>query len=186
MVVTSQDDAAPTSSSGVQPIVAERPQLEEVHHRHLEIRDTDTHAVITTLEILSPANKVGREGRRQYEAKRLKVLGSMTNLVEIDLLRTGEPLPMYVSQYSDYRMIVSRYRQRPCADVYLFNMHQPIPDIPIPLQPGEAEPVLSLNRLLHDLYDQGSYDLMIDYHQAPVPPLSEPDQVWATGILSAR
>lgn len=193
MVVTSQDEPAPTasstasrSSSSVQPIVAELPQPEEVHHRYLEIRDTETHTVITTLEILSPANKVGREGRRQYEDKRLKVLGSLTNLVEIDLLRTGEPLPMYVSDYDDYRLIVSRHHQRPCADVYLFSVRQPIPDIPIPLQPGETEPVLSLNRLLHDLYDQGSYDLMIDYHHPPVPPLSEQDTVWAEGLLSAR
>jgi hypothetical protein len=166
--------------------VAELPQPEEVHHRYLEIRDTETHAVITTLEILSPANKVGREGRRQYEDKRLKVLGSMTNLVEIDLLRAGEPLPMYVSQHDDYRMIVSRHHQRPCADVYLFSVRQPIPDIPIPLQPGEAEPVLSVNGLLHSLYDQGSYDLMIDYQQPPVPPLDESDRTWAEGLLSAR
>lgn len=193
MVLTSQDDPAPTassmvsmSSSGVQPIVAELPQPEEVHHRYLEIRDTEAHTVITTLEILSPANKVGREGRRQYEDKRLKVLGRMTNLVEIDLLRTGEPLPMYISQHNDYRMLVSRYHQRPRADVYLFSVRQPIPDIPIPLQPGEAEPVLSLNPLLHDLYDQGSYDLMIDYHQPPAPPLSEQDKRWADGLLAAK
>jgi hypothetical protein len=193
MVVTSQDAPALTatrtvsvSSRSVQPIVAELPQPEEVHHRYLEIRDTETHAVITTLEILSPANKVGREGRRQYEDKRLKVLGSMTNLVEIDLLRAGEPLPMYVSQHDDYRMIVSRHHQRPCADVYLFSVRQPIPDIPIPLQPGEAEPVLSVNVLLHSLYDQGSYDLMIDYQQPPVPPLDESDRTWAEGLLSAR
>lgn len=172
------------SSSGVQPIVAELPQPEEVHHRYLEIRDTETHAVITTIEVLSPANKVSREGRRQYEEKRLNMLGSMTNLVEIDLLRAGEPLPMYVSQHDDYRMIVSRHHQRPCADVYFFSVRQPIPDIPIPLQPGEAEPALSLNQLLNDLYDQGSYDLMIDYQQPPIPPLSEQDALWANGFLS--
>ena len=174
------------SSSGVQPIVAELPQPEEVYQRYLEIRDTETHTVITTLKILSPANKVGREGRRQYEDKRLKVLGSLTNRVEIDLLRIGEPLPMSVSQHDDYRIIVSRYHQRPCADVYLFSVRQPIPDIPIPLQPGEAEPILSLNRLLHALYDQGSYDLMIDYRQLPVPPLSEQDQVWAEGFMGTK
>lgn len=182
MVVTSHDDLAPrasstvpTSGSSVQPIVVELPQPEEVHHRYLQIRDTETHAVITTLEILSPVNKVNREGRRQYEDKRLKILGSLTNLVEIDLLRTGEPLPMYVAQHDDYRMVISRYHQRPCADVYLFSMRQPIPDIPIPLQPGETEPILCLNQLLHNLYDQGSYDLMIDYYQPPLPPFNEQD-----------
>ncbi len=193
LVAASPDDVAQTTSrtasisnSSVQPIVAELPQLAETHQRYLEIRDSETHAVITTLEILSPANKVGREGRRQYEDKRLTVLGSMTHLVEIDLLRTGEPLPMYIAQHNDYRMIVSRHHQRPCTDVYLFSVRQPIPDIPIPLQPGEAEPVLSLNQLLHDLYDQGSYDLMIDYHQPPVPVLNEQDTEWACGLLKPR
>ncbi len=193
LVVSSPDDAAPAasstvsmSSSSVYPIVAELPQPEEVHHRYLEIRDTETHVVITTLEILSPANKVGHEGRQKYEDKRLKLLSSLTNLVEIDLLRTGEPLPMYISQHNDYRMIVSRHHQRPRADVYLFSVRQPIPDIPIPLQPGETEPILHLNRLLHDLYDQGSYDLMIDYHQPPVPPLNEQDKTWAQGFLETR
>jgi hypothetical protein len=188
LVVSAQEQASlspsETTVMAVQPIVAELPQPTEVHHRYLEIRDTDAHAVITTIEILSPANKMGREGRRQYEEKRLKVLGSLTNLVEIDLLRSGEPLPMRIAQHNDYRVVVSRSQQRPCADVYLFSVRQPIPDIPIPLRPDEAEPVVPLNRLLHDLYDQGSYDLMIDYSQPPTPPLSEPDAVWAAGLLA--
>jgi hypothetical protein len=190
MVVTTQNQPPLSTSdttamaTGVQPIVAELPQPEEVHHRYLEIRDTDAHTVITTIEILSPANKIGREGRQQYEDKRLKVLGSLTNLVEIDLLRNGEPLPMRIVQHNDYRIVVSRSQQRPCADVYLFSVRQPIPAVPIPLRPGEAEPVVPLNRLLHDLYDQGSYDLMIDYYQPPAPPLSEPDATWAAGLLS--
>ncbi len=189
VVVTSPDDVAasrpaPITMPGVQPIVAELPQPEAVHQRYLEIRDTETHAVITALEVLSPANKVSR--RQPYEEKRLNVLGSMTNLVEIDLLRAGEPLPMSLSQQDDYRILVSRYHQRPRADVYLFSVRQPIPNIPIPLLPDDTEPVLSLNRLLHDLYDQGSYDLMIDYRQPPVPALSERDTRWAEGFLGTR
>jgi hypothetical protein len=122
MVVTAQNQPPLSTSdttamaTGVQPIVAELPQPEEVHHRYLVIRDTDAHTVITTIEILSPANKIGREGRQQYEDKRLKVLGSLTNLVEIDLLRSGEPLPMRIVQHNDYRIVVSRSQQRPCAD----------------------------------------------------------------------
>ena len=177
--------ATAAMATDVQPLVAELPQPEEVQQRYLEIRDTATHTVITTIEILSPANKIGREGRRQYEEKRLKVLGSLTNLVEIDLLRAGEPLPMRLAHHNDYRLVVSRSHQRPCADVYLFSVRQPIPAIPIPLQPGEAEPVLPLNQLLHDLYDKGSYELMIDYHHPPVPPLAAPEAAWVTELLSA-
>ncbi len=192
MVVTSQPGEGPTAGLATsvgavtEPVIAELPQPEEVRHRYLEIRDTETQMVITAIEILSPSNKVGREGRQQYEGKRFKILGSLTNLVEIDLLRAGEPMPMKVPYQNDYRLVVSRSQQRPRADVYLFSLRQPIPDLPVPLQPGEEEPVLPLNRLLHALYDKSGYDLMIDYQQPPQPPLSKEDTGWAAELLSAR
>ena len=66
------------------------PQFEEVHERYLEIRDAQTHAVVTAIEILSPSNKAPGEGREAYEEKRRQVLSTRTNLVEVDLLRGGE------------------------------------------------------------------------------------------------
>ena len=171
--------------------MVELPQQEEVKHRYLEIRDTETQAVITTIEILSPANKIGREGREQYQRKRLKVLNSLTNLVEINLLRTGKPMPMSVSYQKDYRIIVSRSEHRPRAQddlsatlkASLFNVPDIIPNFPVPLRPGEDEPLLPLNQLLHELYDKSSYDLMIDYRQPSIPPLSEANAAWAQSIL---
>jgi len=167
------------------PVIAELPQPEEVRRRYLEIRDTQTQAVITALEILSPSNKMEREGREQYEHKRLKILGSMTHLVEIDLLRAGEPMPMKTPYQNDYRIVVSRSQQRPQAEVYLFSVRHPIPDFPIPLRPGEEEPVLPLNQLLHDLYDKSSYDLIVDYRQPPIPSLSVDDTQWAAELSSS-
>ncbi len=166
---------APTTPG---PLVAELPVPEEVKERYLEIRDIKSGVVITVIEILSPANKIGREGRDLYERKRFKTLGSLTNLVEIDLLRIGQPFPMKISAQDDYRILVSRSQSRPRADVYLFDVPDPIPDFPIPLRPGEQEPILSLNKILHTLYDQGGYDMIIDYEQPPNPPLSDEDTVW--------
>ena len=85
---------------------------------------------------------------------------------------------------SDYRPIVSRSQRRPYADVHLFNMRDLIPDLPIPLRPGEEEPFMPLNRILHEVYDQGGYDLIIDYQQPPEPPLSGADGAWTAQILS--
>ena len=138
--------------------------------------------IITVIELLSHSNKSSRQGREQYEHKRLAVLASLTNLVEIDLLRAGDPMPMRLAgngTLGDYRLVVSRSRHRPRADVYLFGVHTPIPDIPIPLRPGEAEPVLVLNQVLHDLYDRAGYDLAVDYSQPPIPPLAGEDAQWA-------
>lgn len=171
------------------PLVGILPQPEEIVERYLEIRDTQTQEVITAIEILSPTNKESKDGRQQYEQKRMKVLASSTNLVEIDLLRAGKPFAMQVvgqavERVSHYRIVISRSWQRPSADLYLFNVRQPIPSFLIPLRLGEQEPVLPLNRILHDLYDQGGYDLAIDYSQPADPLLAPEDADWARQLTS--
>ena len=144
--------------------------------------------MITAIEILSPTNKESVEGRQQYERKRLKVLASATSLVEIDLLRGGKPFAMKVrgaaeKTQSDYRIVISRSWRRPAADLYLFSLRQPIPSFYIPLRRREEEPVLPLNQILHELYDQGGYDLAIDYGQPPTPPLPAADALWAVQLV---
>src|SRR5215471_13348790 len=191
LITSPQHDSgsAPTTSTlatpeAVQPLVAELPLPEEVTERYLEIRTVPEQQVITVIEILSPSNKLAREGRVQYEGKRLKVLGSRTHLVEIDLLRTGQPFPMKAPGSNDYRIVISRSQHRPRADIYLFGVRDLIPAFPIPLRPGETEPTLPLNHTLHELYDQGGYDLIIDYRQPPQPPLSEGDTAWARQLVT--
>lgn len=170
-----------------EPLVGELPQAEEIVERFLEIRDTATHEVITAIEILSPTNKQSVEGRRQYEQKRLNILATATSLVEIDLLRAGQPFAMRLQNQaapaSHYRIVISRGWQRPRADLYLFNLPQPIPAFPIPLRVGETEPVLPLNQLLHELYDPSGYDLAIDYSESAPPPLSDDDTRWIAQLL---
>jgi hypothetical protein len=87
---------------------------------------------------------------------------------------------------SDYWILISRAPDRPQAAVYLFTIRDPIPDIPVPLQPGDAEPSVALNRLVHDVYDRAGYDLTLDYQQAPPPPqLSAQDVQWMKQLLSS-
>jgi hypothetical protein len=179
----------PATYSGIQPQVAELPMPDEVVERYLEVRDVATGEAVTVIELLSPTNKLKTEGRDQYERKRLKVLSSATHLVEIDLLRSGQPFPFWIQGrqvQSDYRIVVSRAQHRSRADVYLFSVRDPIPDIPIPLRPGEAEPVLPLNQLLHTVYDRAGYDLIIDYLQPPAPPLAKEDMEWLKQLLQRR
>lgn len=175
-----------TSAASVEPLVGQLPLPEEVKERYLEIRTVDTKEVVTVIEILSPADKRSGAGREEYESKRGEILGSRTNLIEIDLLRAGRPLPMRVAKQSHYRIIVSRSNRPPSADFYLFSVRQPIPAIPVPLIEGEAEPHLELNRILHEIYDQSGYDLAIDYSQTPPPPaFTEADSTWVHEIASS-
>jgi Protein of unknown function (DUF4058) len=176
---------APGPALGIAPQVVEVPMPEELHERFLVVREVATQDVVSVIEVLSLANKLTHEGRAAYEDKRKIVLGSKTSLVEIDLLRAGQPLPPFQAGQSDYRILISPAATRPRAMAYTLSVRDPLPTLPIPLQPGDPEPPLPLNQLLHDLYDRASYDLAIDYSQPPVPPLHDDDAAWARQLLSA-
>lgn len=162
--------------SPVQPQKVTLPVSEEVSERYLEIREVTTGRVVTVIELLSPKNKRPGEGRIAYARNLNQILSSSTHLVEIDLLRSGQPFPMGSADYSpklgDYRILISRSEHRPMADLYAFTLAQPIPPIPIPLLPGDTEPILDLQPILNYVYTKGRYQLAIDYEQPPIPPIT--------------
>ncbi|MEC4818793.1 MAG: DUF4058 family protein [Scytonema sp. PMC 1069.18] len=177
---------ATTLASVRQPLNVEIPIAEEVQERFLEIREGATGKVITTIELLSPKNKRTGEGRSAYLQKRQKILMSATHLIEIDLLRGGEPFPMIGSVPSDYRILISRSPQRPKAQLYAFNLRQPIPAFPVPLRKGEQEPFLELQPLVHQVYDRARLELAIDYNRPCTPKLTPEDDAWVQSLMYNR
>ncbi|MEA5619105.1 DUF4058 family protein [Cronbergia sp. UHCC 0137] len=175
-----------TKTKFVEPSKVKVPMSEEVIERFLEVRSTQNREVVTVIEILSPKNKRSGEGRNIYETKRQRVLSSATNLVEIDLLRVGEGLPILGATNGDYRILVSRSYQRPDADLYTFNLKDPIPCFPVPLRLGEVEPMIDLQRLLQEIYQRARFDLAIDYSQVLKPLLSLEQEDWVREILSGE
>ena len=162
------------------------PMQDEVSQNFLEIHEVKTGKLITIVELLSPVNKLHKQGREEYERTRGYVFRSRMSLVEIDLLRAGEPMPAIGGQVkSDYRILVSRGAQRPRAALMAFTLRQPIPAFTLPLLPGDAEPEVALNRILHDFYRRARIDLRLDYTQSPIPPLSEADGGWAQELMKA-
>jgi hypothetical protein len=161
-----------------EPLVVTVPMTEETQERYLEIREVGTGTVITVVEVLSPKNKRSGEGKIKYDTKRQNVLNSNANLVEIDLLRTGEPKPIAGGVPSDYRVLVSRATRRPEAELYPFNLRDTIPRFWLPLQPGDEEPVVDLHTVLDQVYQEAALDLAITYDQQPVPPVSDDDLAW--------
>ena len=110
ILATREPDVAYRISRPPGPVtveIAELPMPEEVVERYLEIRDLGSGDVVTVIELLSHSNKSSREGRAQYERKRLAVLASLTHLIEIDLLRAGDPMPMRVSATGAGRITAS-------------------------------------------------------------------------------
>jgi hypothetical protein len=164
------------------PIRVTLPHNEEITERYLEIREVKTGKVVTVVEVLSPKNKRVGEGRDKYLTKRQKVLNSATNLVEIDLLRTGKYMPVVQAIRSDYRILVSRANLRPEAELYPFNLRESIPQFLLPLQSGDREPVVDLFEVLRQVYQEAALDMAIDYSVQPVPPLNENDFEWVRSL----
>jgi hypothetical protein len=183
---TPRGEVSPGGVATHEPVIVELPIPELVRETYLEVRLAETHAVITVLELLSPANKRFGEGRQQYERKRLKILATSTHLVEIDLLRGGEPMAMYTHGNpvaSHYSILVSRAQDRPRAMLFPFTVRDAMPSVRLPLQPDDDEPLVDLTSVLHGLYDRAGYDLRINYRAEAEPPLTGEDAVWADALL---
>ena len=168
-----------------QPTEVLLPIPETLTEAYLEIHAVETEEVVTIIEVLAPKNKQVGIGRLQYETKRLKILGSATHFVEIDLLRQGKSMEMVGDfEQSHYRIVVSHSETRPKAQLYSFNLRDKIPEFPVPLKASEPEPTIELKSLLDEIYDRGSYDLRIDYSRPPIPALSESDMAWMNETLT--
>jgi hypothetical protein len=150
-----------------------------VPHVTIEIRDTASRQLVTAIEVLSPTNKRG-DGREEYLGKRRRILLSSAHLMEIDLLRRGERVPMQEPlPEAPYFVFLSRVERRPLTEIWPVRLTDSLPVLPLPLLPGDADVPLDLQRSFTDAYDLLGYDLAVDYSQAAEVPLQGDEAVWA-------
>jgi hypothetical protein len=157
---------------------------------YIEIRERGGGRVITVIEFLSPANKAGGEGQRIYVQKQRELLRSATNLVEVDLVRSGQR----VIAFPEHRLPPQCQRDGlvciRCAwserarELYALPMRHRLPVIPIPLRQTDRPIPLDLQALIDQCYRNGRYD-DIDYAQPAIPPLAADDAAWADALLKA-
>lgn len=166
------------------PVLVEALVEEEVHDRYLEIRDTRSRAVITTIEILSPYNKAsGTRGREAFVRKRQAVLASQTHWIEIDLLRAGER-PPEVRGRGDYYALLHRSDAGTRHAVWGWRLRDRLPTIAVPLRPTDADVPLDLQAMLETVYRRGHYAEALDYRAVvPQPPLTPEDAAWVAEQL---
>jgi hypothetical protein len=150
--------------------------------------------LVTVIEVLSPANKApGAHNRGAYLTKQNEVLGKLVHLVEIDLLRRGEPttavphdeLVLRAGSF-DYHVCVSPFDRPADYIVYPVLLPQRLPTIAVPLLPGVAPVLIDLQAVVGRCYDTGRYDRRIDYRQPPDPPLTPQQAEWVQSVLAAR
>ncbi len=152
----------------------------KIEHRYLEIRDTASLEVVTTIEILSPFNKrPGAQGFDAFQNKRSAVMASATHWIEIDLLRAGAR-PAQVSAKGDYYALLKRGDQSRMLAVWFFNLQDRMPTIAVPLRPPHSDVALDLQAVWDEMYRRARYAYSLDYSQpAPPPPLRPDDRRWA-------
>jgi len=155
----------------------------------VEIRSVESGLLVAAIEILSPVNKrANSEGREAYLRKRDSLLGASVHLLEIDLLRRGERLPVDppIPASADYAVVLSRSDARLAAEVWPIALSDPLPVVPVPLLPPDPDASLDLNAAIQSIYDRAGYDLDVNYSVPPWPPLTDEQEAWAGGLLSAH
>ncbi|MCS6829185.1 MAG: DUF4058 family protein [Armatimonadota bacterium] len=151
----------------LEPQVLTLPETEEKREPYIAIVTLPARQVVTIIELLSPSNKNPEsQGRQEYLRKRRQIIHSPVNLVEIDLLRKGARMPT-VEQLppGDYYAFVARGDRRPFVEVYSWQWNQPLPTIPIPLLPEDADAKLDLQEAFDTTFARARYEVRLDYSQ---------------------
>lgn len=182
-------EAAAVYSGVVEPPFASRIEIEvEIKDFSLEIRDENSD-LVTSIEILSRVNKRrGHEAYNAYRRKRRGLLRQPVHLIEIDLLRIGERVPI-LDPVPDapYYIYLSRENLRPDIGVWAIPLQDKLPTIPIPLRKPDADAVFDLQRAVETIYDLSMYQESINYREPPPPPaLSDQDAQWLDEFLRAK
>lgn len=179
-----QGGTATATATMLSPVLCTLPLREKKRETYLTVREVETRKVVTVIECLSPDNKrPGAKGRREYLRKRDLVLRSPAHLVELDLLRGGERLPMHDPlPPADYYVLVSRGR-RPRSEVYAWPLRHRLPVIPIPLAGSDPDVLLDLQAVFTTVYDRAGYDYTLRYTQPLTPDLHESDRTWVEQLI---
>jgi len=188
-------EVAPGAGAGLAeaPVGLIEPKLVEVLDRDpeefritwVEVRSVPDLELVTVIEVLSPINKF-RQGRQAYLDKRDQLHASRVNLVEIDLLLGGAPLPMKQRiEPGAYYAIVARGSRLPVAGLYQWTVRDPLPRLPIPLREPDPDLLIDLASLANRVYDLGRYARTLR-HKASWPetsPLSDEDRAWVESVI---
>jgi hypothetical protein len=181
--------------------VLERPVIEEgvllggaaVERREawLAIRSLPNDELVTALEVLSPSNKRSGDGRAPYRVKQEQLAASGVNLVEIDMVRGGQhtvrapaewltSLPPYDHLTTVYRAAWPAYVQ-----VIHWTLRDPLPVVPIPLDPSVPEPRVDLQPVYARAYENGDLAYFLRHRGTLAPPVTPADEEWARSLAAA-
>ena len=167
------------------PLVMDALLPESMTQTFVEIRDVAERKLVTAIEVLSLSNKRG-EGLEEYRQKRREMLASESHFLEIDLLRAGERYPVAgVLPSTPYFVFLSRANRRARVEIWPISLDQPLPEVPVPLLPGDPDVQLDLQEALQTIYDHYRYDQSLNHSGTPPLSLSPELAAWAQERLQS-
>lgn len=168
------------------PPTLEVSEDEKVPQLTVEIRDVAQRRLVTVIEILSPANKMGR-GYEEYQERRERILGTETHLLEIDLLRRGlRPVVSYDLPNAPYFVFLNRADRRYATSVWAVGLPERLPIVPVPLLHPDPDVPLDLQAAVEACFALVHYEQLLDYTvPPPLPELDDAAATWLQQTLQA-
>src|SRR6266498_5350153 len=147
----------------LEPTVLQNIMDDPIREGFIEVQRRSDDSVVGVLELLSRTNKSGA-GRGEYLVKRDALLQQSIHLVEVDLLLKGPRLPLR-QRLPDghFYAYVSRADRRPDCEVFHWTIREPLPKIPIPLEPPDADVTIDLQEVFDITFSRVPFDALVNY-----------------------
>ncbi len=169
--------------------VDEPPRCAERRQPYVQVvRPAAEDRAVTVIEVLSPDNKRAGSARTSYLNQREKFWSHDTNVVEIDLLRAGEPTAHVradrLTALPPWRYMAVAIRHWPARqEVYAIPLTERLPRIAVPLAQDDADVGLDLQAAFTRCWDEGPYAELLRY-DGPPPGTLTPDELrWCEDML---
>jgi hypothetical protein len=173
------------------PIVVTVPASEQ-REPFIEIVHARDNEIVTVIEVISPVNKSAGKGREQYREKQRAMFESEVNLIEIDLLASGQPIVAIpketLATLPEHRYLVSVHRAtyRDRFELYPIALPQTLPQVRVPLREPDADVIFDLQEIFSQCYANGGYANLMDYRKPPRAPLSTKEAAWVKRLLKTK
>jgi hypothetical protein len=161
---------------------------EEVREPYIEIIEPAAgNRLITAIEVLSPDNKASGAGRRKYLRKRRELRKGRTNLVEIDLLRNGNPTFRLsveeLAKVGPWRYLVAVTRWPRSQEIYPVVLQKRLPRFGVPLKKQDPDVPLDLQSAFARVWQDGPYPELLNYDGPPPGEMSADEIAWCAERL---
>jgi hypothetical protein len=162
---------------------------EEHTEDYIEIRHRTDGRLITLLDVVSPANKISKDGRENYLETRRTAREAGANAVEVDLVLQGQPTLEYSRDGLpdwDYAVTVTRAAKPEMYEIYTATLQKRLPRYRLPLAPEDRDVVVDLHTAFTRCYDQGGFSSKINYQRDPSTRLVAEDRQWLDDLLKQQ